>query len=104
MTNTAYITTKWIDGRTETHDTYEDATDAILAAYPDAKIGHDGDLTEGGDRTLCWACEEDSIDDGGAKAVAVIRDRRAAAAAAARKKTLRECADIVRRHYPEAPR
>ena len=63
----------YTDGRTADYDSYDDAVAAIEAAYPDAEIGHDGDLTDGGDRTLCWACESDSQNDDGAKAVASIR-------------------------------
>lgn len=63
----------WTDGRTESHDTYEAACDAVTAEYPDAEIGHDGDLTDGGDRTLCWADEASSANDDGARAVASIR-------------------------------
>jgi hypothetical protein len=67
----------WTDGRTETHETYETyeaATDAVLAELgADAEIGHDGDLPDGGDRTLCWATLADSEDDDGANAVCEIR-------------------------------
>lgn len=47
--------------------------DEIEQLHPDYWAGHDGDLEEGGDRTLVWACEADSIDDDGARAVASIR-------------------------------
>lgn len=55
------------------YETLEDAADILRQEYPDAEMGHDGDLGEGGDRTLVWACEADSIDDDGAFAVASIR-------------------------------
>ena len=45
----------------------------LLADWPEAEIGHDGDLTDSGDRTLCWADEPSSINDDGARAVASIR-------------------------------
>lgn len=49
------------DGReAETHDTYDEACDALRAQYPDAEIGHDGDLSEGGDQTLVLEPEEES--------------------------------------------
>ncbi len=54
------------------YDSYPDAIVAVLAEYPDAEIGHDGDLRDDGERTLCWASEADSIDDDGARAVAAI--------------------------------
>lgn len=54
-------------------ESYEAAKAEVLAEYPEAEIGHDGDLDGFGSRTLCWASEEDSIDDDGARAVATIR-------------------------------
>lgn len=63
---------RYSDGRRTEHDTYESAKDEILARWPDAEIGHDGDLSDGGKRTLCWSSEEESIDDNGARAVASI--------------------------------
>jgi hypothetical protein len=70
---TATYIVKYTDGSPHTeHDTYEEAVLAVEAEYPDAEIGHDGDLSEGGDRTLCWPDEESSIDDDGARACAVI--------------------------------
>lgn len=52
---------QWTGGEREQHDTYEDAVAAVTARYPEAEIGHDGDLTEHGDRTLCWRDEESSM-------------------------------------------
>ena len=63
------------DGRTppECRDmTYAEALDWIESRYPDADIGHDGDLAEHGDRTLFWASTEDAKDDSGARAVGAI--------------------------------
>jgi hypothetical protein len=54
------------------YDSHDEAVDAALAEWPDAEIGHDGDLTDGGDRTLIWECEADSTDDDGASAVGSI--------------------------------
>ena len=69
----AYIT-KWTrDGSTSTSVTLQDAIDLVSERYPEAEIGHAGDLSDGGDRTLCWADEESSVDDDGARAVASIR-------------------------------
>jgi hypothetical protein len=53
--------------------TYEDALCVIADRWPDAEVGHDGDLTSGGDRTLVWATEADAVNDDGARAVACIR-------------------------------
>ena len=63
----------WADGSTEEHDDYAAAVDAVLARYPEAEIGHDGDIPDGGDRTLCWPDEESSVDDDGARVIAAIR-------------------------------
>ena len=52
------------------YETTEAALAAIEANYPDYWAGHDGDLADGGDRTLVWACEADSEDDDGARAIA----------------------------------
>ena len=37
------------------------------------EIGHDGDLSDGGDRTLFWASAEDAEDDNGARAMGWIQ-------------------------------
>jgi len=54
-------------------DNYEDCLVEIEKVYPDYWAGHDGDLSDGGDRTLVWASEADSVDDDGQLAVASIR-------------------------------
>lgn len=62
------------DGRdSSTVATFDDAVCLLADSYPELEYGHAGDLSEGGDRTLVWACEADSIDDAGARAVATIR-------------------------------
>ena len=64
----------YTDGRPdEEYDSLEDACGAVGEEWEDAEIGHDGDLDDGGDRTLVWANEADSINDSGANAVASIR-------------------------------
>lgn len=65
---------RWTDGRRgETYESYDAAVDALRAELgDDAVIGHDGDLTAYGDRTLAWRGEADSEDDDGARAVASI--------------------------------
>jgi hypothetical protein len=74
MNNAATYTISWTNGaRDEQADSYEAAKAIVLAQYPDAEIGHDGDLEGFGDRTLCWATAEDSVDDDGARAVCSIR-------------------------------
>lgn len=64
---------RWSNGRCVGELTYAEAEALILAEYPDAEIGHSGDLTDGGDRTLAWADEAASENDAGQKAVASIR-------------------------------
>jgi len=61
-------------GQTETGiDTYEEALERVRAVYgADCEIGHDGDLTDGGDRTLVWSDEDTARNDDGSRAVAKI--------------------------------
>lgn len=56
------------------HESYDEACDAVRAVYgEDCEIGHDGDISEGGERTLCWRDEESSRDDDGLRACCSIR-------------------------------
>lgn len=60
--------------RSAIYEDYDKAIEAIRELYGnDVEIGHDGDLSDGGDRTLIWDNEEDSLNDSGYKAVASIR-------------------------------
>lgn len=53
--------------------TYKDAVLSLKTGWPSAVIGHAGDLTDGGDRTLCWRDEASAAhDDDGENAIAVI--------------------------------
>ena len=55
------------------YTTYEDACGILQEIYgDDIVIGHDGDLSTGGDRTLVWENEKDSENDDGKNAVAYI--------------------------------
>ncbi len=70
------FTVKWSNGSERRYETYEAAKVGVLESYPEAEIGHDGDIDGGGNRTLCWASEDESVNDDGAKAVCSIwRDR-----------------------------
>ena len=60
----------------DVHETTQECLDECEARYPDYYAGHDGDLEDGGDRTLVWANEPDSEDDDGKRAVASIRRTR----------------------------
>lgn len=61
-------------GTTERFDTYEEAAEAVLAVYGlGAVIGHDGDISDGGERTLCWRDEATAENDDGSRACATIR-------------------------------
>jgi hypothetical protein len=63
-------------GLVENVDTYEEACELVRSVYgADAEIGHDGDIAEGGERTLCWRTEADAENDDGARACASITKR-----------------------------
>lgn len=62
----------YTDGRTAECETIDEAIATLEVEYPDLAYGHAGDLYEGGERTLCWECEADSLNDDGAHAVAAI--------------------------------
>jgi hypothetical protein len=62
----------YADGTSTLASTLKVAIAAIKADYPSAVIGHDGDLSDGGDRTLCWANADDAANDDGGNAVASI--------------------------------
>jgi hypothetical protein len=55
------------------YETTQECLDALEGAYPNYWAGHDGDLADGGDRTLVWRNEAESENDDGANAVASIR-------------------------------
>lgn len=40
--------------------------------YRSAEIGHDGDISDGGETTLCWASAEDAENNPGVRAGAKI--------------------------------
>ena len=63
-------------GLTERADDYEGAIEVVTTVYgSDAAIGHDGDISEGGERTLCWRSEEEAENDDGSRACAVITQK-----------------------------
>ena len=67
-------TIKHSHGQTESgYATYEEAIAAVESVYSQAEIGHDGDISEGGERTLVWASAEDAEDDDGSRACCSIR-------------------------------
>ena len=61
-----------IDDRVVTASTWEGVVRWIRQRYPNAEIGHDGDMEEGGTRTLCWADADDANNYVVAKAIARI--------------------------------
>lgn len=67
------VTVKYSDGRCESYESYDAAIASVTEEYPDAEIGHDGDLECGGDRTLCWPDAESAANDDGRRAIATIR-------------------------------
>jgi hypothetical protein len=58
----------WAHGQAEYHDTYEGAIAAVESVLSGAVIGHDGDISEGCERTLFWASEDDATNDAGVRA------------------------------------
>ena len=62
----------YANGTSTLANTYKTAVAAIKAEYPSAVVGHDGDLSDGGSRTLCWADADDAANDDGSNAVASI--------------------------------
>jgi len=54
------------------YDTIADAAAALRSEYPELEYGHDGDLDDHGERTLCWASLDESEDDDGSSAIASI--------------------------------
>lgn len=59
---------RYSHGRIEWYETYEEALAAIRVIYTDPVIGHDGDISHGGESTLVWRTEEDAQDDSGLRA------------------------------------
>jgi hypothetical protein len=54
-------------------ESYEAAVEAVETEFPDCEIGHAGDLTDDGDRTLFWSDEDEAENDDGARALGSIR-------------------------------
>jgi hypothetical protein len=52
--------------------TYQDALDRVRMAYTRAVVGHDGDISQGGQVTLAWRDEETAAADDGSRAVCMI--------------------------------
>ena len=67
-----YYEISYANGTSTLANTYKTAIAAIRADFPSAVIGHDGDLSDGGDRTFCWANADDAANDDGANAIASI--------------------------------
>ncbi len=59
-------------GNTIDFRSIEAAKAFIRKTWPEAVIGHDGDLSDGGDRTFCWRDDASAVNDDGANAVATI--------------------------------
>lgn len=49
------------DGRTEAHSSYAVAVAAMALRHDGCVIGHPGDMTDGGARTLVWASPADGV-------------------------------------------
>lgn len=57
-------------------DSYNEAVETVRRHLPGCELGHPGDITDGGDRTLVWVDEADAEGDDGSQAIAEIRVRR----------------------------
>jgi len=56
-------------------DTYEEAIERVRAVYgEDAAIGHDGDIADGGAKTLVWVDDATAENDDGSRACCSIRE------------------------------
>lgn len=79
MTTSESFTIHHSHGQDETGiDSYDEAIARVQAVYGvDCSIGHDGDISEGGERTLVWVDEETGRDDDGSRACCSIRRRHA---------------------------
>lgn len=87
-------------GLTERADTYAEAESVVRAVYgADVTIGHPGDISDGGDRTLCWQGEPPE-DDAGSRACCYIAGRAEVADAA---KLARELYSDDLSREPEQP-
>jgi hypothetical protein len=70
--NTVYKVV-WSNGVTEYgFATLSAAEEAVCGVLSGAVIGHDGDIADGGERTLFWASEELAADDDGSRAAGAI--------------------------------
>lgn len=52
----------YADGDTDSAYTYDSAIVRVLRLFPNALVGHEGDLEEGGDRTMCWVAADPPTD------------------------------------------
>lgn len=75
MSNDTYAITWSHTSAVEKFDTYEGALAAVESVLSGAVVGHDGDISEGGERTLFWASEELAANDDGSRAAGSIRVR-----------------------------
>ena len=65
-----------IGQQTTCWETYTEALVWIMDIHPGCTLGHPGDITDGGDRTLVWTSADDAEGDDGSQAIAQIRVRR----------------------------
>jgi hypothetical protein len=60
---------------TMSYETYRQALQHMRDEQPGCTIGHLGDLTDGGDRTLVWKSDDDAAGNDGSKAIGMITRR-----------------------------
>ena len=63
----------WSNGNTTTCETLDKAYEMIYRCYPEAIIGHENDLMDGGNQTYAWEYG-DEVNNDGARAIAVIKE------------------------------
>ena len=80
------------------------AADAYAAYDADASDAYAAAAYAAADAAAYASCASDDADAADAAAYAADTSAYAAAAADAREQTLKQCADIVRKHYPTIPR
>lgn len=63
----------WAHGQTDYgFGSLDAAEETIRTVLSEAEIGHDGDLSDGGERTLFWSSAEDAENDDGVRAAGKI--------------------------------
>lgn len=57
------FTIKFHSGETVNTSTYAEAIFAVAMRHDNVSIGHDADISQGGDRTICWPSDAPGTED-----------------------------------------